>query len=246
MSKIPVIKPAGETAVTVEFENRIDLEVNRRVNSFSGQIEKAHIDGIRELIPTYRSLMVHYAPDVIGYRKLCETLYELLKTNPEDASLSREVLVIPVLYGGEYGPDLGDVARREKISEQEVIRRHSRQESFVYMVGFSPGNAYIGSPKKTFSVPRRPEPRVKIPQGSITIWESQTTIFPMDQPGGWNVIGRTPLKMFDLNRKDIFLLRAGRWVKFEPITENEYMQIKREVEENRYKYRLYEKKEAML
>lgn len=237
------IRASGEMAVTVEFEAEISLRVNRKVAALKHVLEQMQIKGITELTPAYRSLTVHYDPEMIRYGDLTEQLLKAAGKMDEEELPEQTVLEIPVLYGGEWGPDLVEVARHEHMEPEEVIKKHSSNECYVYMIGFSPGNAYIGNPEKTFTVPRRKTPRVKIPQGAVTIWESQTTIFPMEQPGGWNVIGRTPFRMFDLKREPAFLLKAGQWVKFRPVSEKEYGQIEKQLMEGTFQYRIWKKGE---
>lgn len=236
------ILPLGDSAVTVEFENEISIEVNQKVYRLKKKVEQNPVDGILETVPAYRSLTVYYNPVKIGFRQVCGWLREKLEEKETEEAVSALVLELPVCYGGLYGPDLEEVAAYEKLTPQEVIQKHSEEECFVYFVGFSPGNAYIGSQKQTFHVPRRQTPRVMVPAGSVTVWQSQTTVFPMDQPGGWNIIGRTPLAVFRPEKEDPFLLKAGQWVKFRPIQEKEYLNIEEQVRRERYRVRRYERK----
>ena len=240
------IQFTGDTALSVTFPGVITVENNRKVRSLQFALERENIHGIVELVPTYCSLMIHYDPLIITYKELEEKIRENLQ-NLENVELpAGTVTEIPVLYGGRDGPDLEEVATFEGITPEEVIRRHSSQECFIYMIAFTPGLPYIGSPEKTFTVPRRPSPRVKLPMGSVTIWESQTTVFPVEQPGGWNVIGRTPIHLFDKdNQNSPFLLRSGHWVRFRPVTQEEYDQIEQQISQGTYRPVVYEKQEGV-
>ena len=234
MEGLPCIKYCGDSAVTIEFENQITLEVNHKVIALQMQLAKEEIPGLIETVPTYRSLMVHYDPCICSYEALCQNIQKAVKSLDCGITAKKNIISIPVLYGGDFGPDLDAVAAFEQTTPDEVIRRHTAHECYVYMLGFSPGNAYIGSEKRTFSVPRKPTPRLKIPKGAITIWESQTTIFPMEQPGGWNVIGNTPLNMFHPDADHPFYLKSGDWVHFRSIGKTEYEQIAKQVENGTY------------
>lgn len=235
MEKLPTIRCSGDSAVTVEFENEISLQTNQKVLALRDLLEKERPVGVLESVPTYRSLMVHFDPCRCSYEEITRKLQKLAESIHGIQVKKGKFLRIPVCYGGAFGPDLSMVAEFEHISPEEVIRRHSQYDCYVYMLGFSPGNAYIGSETPTFSVPRKDTPRVKIPRGAITIWQSQTTIFPMEQPGGWNVIGQTPLAMFLPDKKQPFFLHAGQWVHFYSIDEKTYDTISAAVANGTYR-----------
>ena len=237
------IRCTGDTVVSVTFPGGISVANNLRVRALEYAVKSNNIPGIVELVPTYCSLMIHYDPMRTAFDSLKFSIGVALSSLGDTKLPAGTVTEIPVLYGGECGPDLAEVAAYEHISEDEVIRLHSEQESFIFMIAFTPGLPYIGSPRKTFSVPRRNSPRVKLPVGSVTIWESQTTVFPVEQPGGWNVIGRTPIRLFDKSRADSpFVLQSGHWVKFRPVNTDEYEQIKASVDDGTYKLITYEKR----
>lgn len=236
------IKMTGDCALCATFPGQICVETNLKVRALQHALEQAQIRGITEMIPAYCSLMVHYNPLKVSYSELENTVRTLAEKASETSVATGTVIQIPVLYGGNWGPDIEEVAQFEGISVEEVIRRHSTQSGFIYMIAFAPGLPYIGSMEKTFSVPRRNSPREKLPAGSVTVWQSQTTIFPVEQPGGWNVIGRTPLQLFDkANPKSPFLLQAGNWVEFVPIDEQTYLRIEKQVCEGSYKPVVYQK-----
>ena len=218
--------PAGDSAIAVEFGREIDLNINNQVAAMRTVIEAAidegKIKGIVELVPTYGSLLVVYDQLAVGYAGLIEQL-KILAEGLEGVEIpDREVVEIPVVYGGEYGPDLGIVAQLNSLSEDEVIKRHSEAEYPIYMLGFVAGFPYLGGMDKSIAAPRKQTPRLKIPAGSVGIAGQQTGIYSVESPGGWQIIGRTPLKLYDADREKPILLRAGQSIRFKPITEAEY------------------------
>lgn len=218
--------PAGDSAIAVEFGREIDLNINNQVAAMRTVIEAAidegKLKGIVELVPTYGSLLVAYNQLAVGYAGLIEQLKILAKGLEGVEIPDREVVEIPVVYGGEYGPDLGIVAQLNSLSEDEVIKRHSEAEYPIYMLGFVAGFPYLGGMDKSIAAPRKQTPRLKIPAGSVGIAGQQTGIYSVESPGGWQIIGRTPLKLYDADREKPILLRAGQSIRFKPITEAEY------------------------
>ena len=218
--------PAGDSAIAVEFGREIDLNINNQVAAMRTVIEAAidegKIKGIVELVPTYGSLLVVYDQLAVGYAGLIEQLKILAEGLEGVVIPDREVVEIPVVYGGEYGPDLGIVAQLNSLSEDEVIKRHSEAEYPIYMLGFVAGFPYLGGMDKSIAAPRKQTPRLKIPAGSVGIAGQQTGIYSVESPGGWQIIGRTPLKLYDADREKPILLRAGQGIRFKPITEAEY------------------------
>ena len=218
--------PVGDSAIAVEFGREIDLNINNQVAAMRTVIEAAidegKLKGIVELVPTYGSLLVVYDQLTVGYAGLIEQL-KILAEGLEGVEIpDREVVEIPVVYGGEYGPDLGIVAQLNSLSEDEVIKRHSEAEYPIYMLGFVAGFPYLGGMDKSIAAPRKQNPRLKIPAGSVGIAGQQTGIYSVESPGGWQIIGRTPLKLYDADREKPILLRAGQSIRFKPITEAEY------------------------
>ena len=218
--------PAGDSAIAVEFGREIDLTINNQVAAMRTVIEAAidegKLKGIVELVPTYGSLLVVYDQLAVGYAGLIEQL-KILAEGLEGVEIpDREVVEIPVVYGGEYGPDLGIVAQLNSLSEDEVIKRHSEAEYPIYMLGFVAGFPYLGGMDKSIAAPRKQTPRLKIPAGSVGIAGQQTGIYSVESPGGWQIIGRTPLKLYDADGEKPILLRAGQSIRFKPITEAEY------------------------
>ena len=218
--------PAGDSAIAVEFGREIDLNINNQVAAMRTVIEAAidegKLKGIVELVPTYGSLLVVYDQLAVGYAGLIEQLKILAEGLEGVVIPDREVVEIPVVYGGEYGPDLGIVAQLNSLSEDEVIKRHSEAEYPIYMLGFVAGFPYLGGMDKSIAAPRKQTPRLKIPAGSVGIAGQQTGIYSVESPGGWQIIGRTPLKLYDADGENPILLRAGQSIRFKPITEAEY------------------------
>lgn len=217
----------GDCAVTLQIGNEISEQVNREVVNALAAIRRADISGVCELVPTYTSICIHYDPAVLSYKALRNALKLVKADSVEEKSDQEErVVEIPVCYGGEYGPDLEFVAEHNGLTAEEVVRRHSNGQYLVYMLGFLPGFAYMGGMDKTIACPRLISPRTKIPAGSVGIAGAQTGIYPLSSPGGWQLIGRTPLKMFAIDgEQTTFALSAGDRVRFVPITEEIFREM---------------------
>jgi KipI family sensor histidine kinase inhibitor len=207
----------GERSFLVELGEKISPEVNRRVQQLMRQIEQMRLPGVRELAPGYRSLLVIFDPLTIAAAQLKERITE---THTQQASGSlppAKLLTVPVFYGGEHGPDLGWVAEHLHLSCEEVVRRHTETIYRVYMIGFTPGYPYLGELPASLAVPRRSTPRTRVPKGSVGIAQRQTGIYPVESPGGWQIIGWTPIELFDPGRRLPSLLETGDQVKFEAV-----------------------------
>ena len=215
------IFPAGDCALVVQFGNEIQEELNGKVQLLNEILMTEHMAGIVETVPTFRSLMVVYDPSVIIYEKLKEKL-EKIPVTLTSHTAQGNIVEIPVCYGGKYGEDLKDVAAHAGLTEEEVIRIHSAGTYHIYMLGFLPGFPYLGGLDERIHVPRLDSPRTRIPAGSVGIGGSQTGIYPLDSPGGWRLIGRTPLRLYDPEREEPFLYKAGDSIRFVPVTEEEY------------------------
>ena len=222
------ILTVGDCAVSVEFGQEISLEINHKVMALKMVLEREPIGGIVELIPTYCSLLIQYDPMDLRYGQLRDRLEALVTQLDEVEMPPKQVVEIPVAYGGEYGPDLGEVARAHNISEEEVIKLHSEPEYPIYMLGFVAGFPYLGGMNKAIATPRKKSPRLKIEAGSVGIAGEQTGIYSVESPGGWQIIGRTPLKLYDVNRNEPVLLKAGQYIKFKPITKEEFRAMENE------------------
>ena len=200
------IVPAGDAALMVEFEERIDPEVNARAIAVAEAIQAAAIAGVRDIVPTYRSVAVYFDPLRTDHDALTDCLEGAAAVPSAPAAVAERVSVlIPVCYGGEFGPDLAGVAAFADVTEDEVVRVHVGRTYRVFMLGFVPGFAYLGIVDQRIAMPRHATPRVRVPAGSVGIAGVQTGIYPAETPGGWQLIGRTPLKPFDPARADPFL-----------------------------------------
>ncbi|HCD71729.1 5-oxoprolinase subunit PxpB [Thermovirga lienii] len=230
----PRILHAGDSCVVVEFGSTISLDINGQVQSLRRALENKNIPGIKELIPTYRSLAIYFDPLEIPLEKLKSTLTSLSTMDEENITTGGTLIVIPVCYGGELGPDIENVAQHNNLSVEEVIEIHSRPDYYCYMLGFTPGFSYLGGMDERIATPRLETPRTLIPAGSVGIAGKQTGIYPIDSPGGWQLIGRTPLKMFDPKSEKPTLIEAGYWVRFKPISFEEYQSISSEVAKGTY------------
>lgn len=232
---------SGDSSVCVEFGNEISPDINRKIRAFKIAVEKSGILGIVETVPTYRSLLVHYKPEVIGYKAITEKFKSLMGTLDNIEIPPPTVIEIPVLYGGEMGPDIENVASHNGKTVEEVIKIHTSQEYLIYMIGFIAGFPYLGGMSKEIATPRLKEPRVKIDGGSVGIAGEQTGIYPLDSPGGWQLIGRTPFKLYDAEREKPVLLEAGQYIKFRSISQKEFDETAKAVEDGSYKYVTYDK-----
>lgn len=215
----------GDTSLCAEFGNEISEAINAEIRAFNLLLTERKIPGIVETVPTYRSLMIHYDPGVISFDKLIPVLESLTTALDQVEIPPSDVLEIPVLYGGEMGPDLAFVAEHAKKTQEDVINIHTSTEYLIYMLGFTPGFTYLGGMSAEIETPRLETPRVLIPAGSVGIAGKQTGVYPIDSPGGWQLIGRTPVKMYDPDRETPILPRAGQYIKFCRIDQKEFDSI---------------------
>lgn len=216
----------GDSAINMEFGNVISEEVNKKIKAVTTLIENSKISGINELVPTYRSLMIHYNPLIVEYEELVSLLKRIEENINNIEVPLPEIIEIPVLYGGQYGPDIENVAKHNNLSVEEVINIHTSAKYLIYMLGFTPGFPYLGGMDKRIATPRLSSPRTKIPAGSVGIAGEQTGIYPIQSPGGWQLIGSTPIDIFNPERQNPILLKSGNYIVFKSIDEEEYVKIK--------------------
>ena len=220
-------KPLGERALIVEFGNAINPQINRKVHALHEAVADSHLLGISECVPTYCSLVIVYDPLRQRYEDLVQAVKKMEATLDTYSSKSKpRKATIPVIYGGEFGPDLPQIADYHSLSESEVIQIHAEREYMVYMIGFIAGFPYLGELADKIATPRRETPRTRVLEGSVGIAEKQTGIYPREAPGGWQIIGKTPLKLFDPSWPMPALLQAGDLVRFKPISTAKFEQIR--------------------
>lgn len=223
----PTISPVGDCAISIDFGQVIDPKINRHIRQIIEQIKGLQLDGIIELVPTYCALLVQYDAMVYSYSDICRILEPTLQESVTDSANELVTIVeIPTVYGGEFGPDLGFVASYNHLSEAEVVSIHSGTDYLVYMLGFIPGFTYLGGMDPRIATPRLSSPRTLIPAGSVGIAGEQTGTYPSDSPGGWQIIGRTPVTMYDMSKEQAALLQAGDYVRYVSIDENEFHRVK--------------------
>jgi len=227
-SLFPRLLPVGDAAVTVEFGAAIDPATNDHVLAFTQAVDELIRNdclGIIEVVPTFRSATVYFDPLTAEAETLAERLSALAEALPSRQAGPSKTVEVPVVYGEEFGPDLADVAAYARLPVEEVIRLHTSVAYRCYMLGFSPGFPYLGLVPEVIALPRLAEPRVSVPPGSVGIAGSQTGLYPLESPGGWRLIGRTPLRLYDPNRAQPFLIEAGDTVRFVAINRNEYEKL---------------------
>ena len=212
----PKFLTAGDRAMVVELGDSISPETNRRVHGLVLALESRALPGIVDLVPTYRSLLVLYNPLLSSFESLRELIGSLDDQADDAGKEAPNVVEVPTVYGGEHGPDLDFVAEHNGLSPEEVVELHSGADYPVYMLGFTPGFPYLGGLSEKLHTPRLATPRTVTPGGSVGIAEGQTGVYPVQSPGGWRIIGRTPLALFDPEREPPSLLNAGDVVRFVP------------------------------
>jgi KipI family sensor histidine kinase inhibitor len=218
------VRPFGEAALLVEFADAPDLGCNLRVHALARALDADPPPGLRALVPGYVSLLVEFSPVECDFQALAELLSERATAAELDATQAGPARerTIPTVYGGEFGPDLEEVADRLHLRPSQVIERHTAAEQRVYMLGFSPGFPYLGDLPPELALPRRATPRERVPLGSVAIAERQTGIYSREMPGGWHVLGRTPVPLFDPSRDPPAYLAPGDRVRFVPIDASDW------------------------
>ncbi|MGQ0665574.1 MAG: 5-oxoprolinase subunit PxpB [Nitrospiraceae bacterium] len=223
------IVPLGDSALSVEFGDEINPGINARVLAFANTVADQGWSGIVDIVPTYRSTTVHFDPLHWKWDTLADSLKTLLPRIPSEPKSHGALHMIPVLYGGEWGPDLEDIADFARLSPAEAIALHASLRYRVYMLGFSPGFPYLGLVPERLAMPRLSTPRTRVPAGSVGIADRQTGIYPTATPGGWRLIGRTPIPLYRKTGPYPFLLKPGDQVQFRLIDQDEFVRMSREV-----------------
>ena len=231
----PIFRVMGDSAILVEIGTEISPSINRRVHDICAHIVAENLPGIVELVPTYSSFVIHFDPMAVSYDGLKKCVLRIETMDFLEVNESKRIVVLPTLYGDSYGPDLESVAQETGYSVEEVIAIHSEKEYLVYGLGFSPGFPYLGDLPSGLACPRLPSPRLEVPAGSVAIAESQTGVYPVASPGGWRLIGKTPLKLFDEYRESPALVEPGDYLKFDPLASiDDYKGIEKLVNDNEY------------
>ena len=232
---------AGDTAFVVEFGNAIDRGLNARVMALHRAVIAASLPGIVETLPTFRSLMVFYDP-LISTRAELEPQVLAMAAGTGEHAAAGKLWRLPVCYDGEFAPDLSEVAARTKMSVEQVVALHAGATYFAYVLGFMPGFAYLGGLPAELDLPRRKEPRVRVPQNSVAIAGEMTAIYPWESPGGWHLIGRTPIALFDLRREQPILWGAGDEVQFTRVNRTTHDRIAAQVADGAFDHASLEAK----
>lgn len=220
------IVPLGDRCLIVEFEPRVAEEINRRARALAHRLLVQPPLGVVDVVPAFCTVAVYYRPERFGpgaapYQQLRLQVEAVLRAGLESAEAPAREVRVPVCYGGEYGPDLDEVAQACGMTPAEVVLAHAASDHVVFMLGFSPGFPYIGGLDPRLSVPRRPTPRTRIPAGTVAIARDQSAIYSFETPGGWNLIGRTPMRLFDPLADPPCRLQAGDRIRFVPILPEE-------------------------
>jgi inhibitor of KinA len=218
----PRYRVMGDRSLLVELGDHIGLDVNTRVRELAAALELNPPEGLVDVVPAYASLLLIFDPLRIDLRTLQKEIAHTLVTLDPSRLPEPKILEIPVVYGNEYGPDLEWVARYHHLTPREVVSHHTAHVYHVYMIGFIPGFPYMGELPKILVTPRRETPRTQVPKGSVGLAQAQTGIYPNPSPGGWQIIGRTPVKLFDALKTPPALLEMGDRVRFYAIEEEEW------------------------
>lgn len=235
------ILPCGDCALTVELGDSICPETGAVVRGLSDSINAARVRGVIELIPAFRSVTVCYDPVKIGFDRLAEKITLLASRNDAETDSGGRVFVIPVCYDGEYACDLDSVSELTGLGRDEIVKRHTAPDYRIYMLGFLPGFPYLGGLDKTISAPRLDSPRKEIPAGAVGIGGEQTGIYPIVSPGGWRLIGRTPVKVYDPERANPVLYSAGDYIRFRRVDKAEYEAVAEKVKKGEYNVEIVER-----
>jgi KipI family sensor histidine kinase inhibitor len=208
------ISPLGDSSVLIHFGNEIDLTTNLRIHALDARLRRVHPNGVIETVPAYATLLIHYDPLLLTFAELAAWLEAEIAKKEELAARKPRRIEVPVQYGGEEGPDLASVASWHHVAPLEIVRLHTNREYTVFMMGFTPGFPYMGILVDNLATPRLSTPRTRVPAGSVGIAGAQTGIYPIDSPGGWQLLGRTSVQLFDLAAQEPFLFAPGDTVRF--------------------------------
>lgn len=228
--------PAGDRAILAQLGKEIDEAVNDRVRTLYRAVLAAADPAIIEAVPAYTTVLVHYRPEVRSFAEMKAFLTDLASKTAADstAETGRRTLVVPVCYGLHFGPDLWEMEEKLGLSRQEIIDIHSGRDYRIYMMGFLPGFVYLGGMDERLAYPRLKKPRLRIEAGAVGIAGGQTGIYPSVSPGGWRIIGNTPILLFDPSKDPAVPVSAGDAIRFRPIPVDEWYEIKHRVQKGQY------------
>ena len=239
MSEVKIV-PHGDASMLVEWAAVIDPKINQKITGLVSLFKDQKIEGVIDFIPAFSSLLINYDPRIIAFRRLKKITEDLLTIEISNNQLKKRIFEIPVCYGGEYGPDIEYIAKNAQLTKEELIQIHSGTDYLIYMLGFLPGFSYLGGLDERIHTPRLNNPRKAIPAGSVGIGGSQTGIYPLESPGGWQLLGRTPIKTYDPEREEPILFEAGDYIRFVPVDQATYQEIEAAVAAGDYQVNVVE------
>ena len=233
---VVTMKPLGDSALMVQLGDGMDPSIHEKVKNLSALLDEQPFEGFIESVPAYNNVTIYYNPYAVylsqigeegftPFQKVSAFMSELVQQIGRKQTFEERTITIPVYYGGEFGPDLEYVATYHGLSNEEVIRIHSENEYLVYMIGFAPGFPFMGGMNEAIATPRKESPRLSIAPGSVGIAGKQTGVYPLETPGGWQIIGSTPKKLFLPNMSPPTLLQSGDKIRFVPISLEEYRSV---------------------
>lgn len=218
----PEILPSGDSSILVRFGEQISESINRKVITFQNNLEMKNIHGVIETIPAYASLLIIYNPLIVSYKDIFHQIGKILKEPATEKAVKSRTITVPVCYDTSLGLDLQEVSEHTGLSIDEIIKIHTASTYYVFMLGFVPGFPYLGEIDERIACPRKASPRQVVPEGSVGLAGRQTGIYPIESPGGWQIIGRTPLKIFNPVNENIFPIQAGDHIQFKSIDLKEF------------------------
>ena len=236
----PRIMPTGDRALTVELGNEIDEHINARLMGFINKLQEARIKGIEEFVPSFRAVLIHYNPAILSYEKITKIINTALSEPITETSHHKKTVRVPVCYDIEYGPDIEDVAKHAGITTDEVIKIHTSTPYLVYMLGFQPGFPYLGGLDERLHTPRLETPRIKLEAGSVGIGGGQTGLYPMESPGGWRIIGVTPVRCYNPDKDKPIPYMAGDYIKFDAVSKEEFDELREKDLRGEYEFEVIE------